>query len=192
MSVLDMVASWIKLSDFLCCTEFGFLSMQWPGLLEQLSNNPSLCREQPVKATQLVNYITHMCGGLGNTLFDSRRRTCHSLLLNYFCAGSGLVVLLQHLDLAIKLLAETSTMNVQSLSLDNRGMHLCPQSLHCSPTTLKSLPLWSCTTAAWKLLHDGDPVAVTHCCFLRTAAICLFSSIASSSMAIEYEAVLPV
>ena len=65
-----------------------------------------------------------MCGGLGNTLFDSRRRTCHSLLLNYFCASMGLVVLLQHLHMAIKLLAETSTINVQSLSLENRGQQL--------------------------------------------------------------------
>ena len=83
--------------------------------------NPGLCREKPVEATQLVNYITHMCGGLGNTLFDARRRTCHSLILNYFCAGNGLVSLLHHLDLAIKLLAETSTINVQTLSLDARG-----------------------------------------------------------------------
>lgn len=95
--------------------------MQWPGLLESLVSNPGLCRAKPVETTQLVNYITHMCGGLGNTLFDARRRTCHSLILNYFCAGNGLQSLLQHLDLAIKLLAETSTINVQSLSLESRG-----------------------------------------------------------------------
>ena len=95
--------------------------LQWPGLLESLTVSPSICRVKPVESTQLVNYITHMCGGLGNTLFDARRRTCHSLILNYFCAGNGLPVLLQHLELAIKLLAETSVINVQTLSLENKG-----------------------------------------------------------------------
>ena len=104
--------------------------MQWPGLLDSLTVSPSICRVKPVESTQLINYITHMCGGLGNTLFDARRRTCHSLILNYFCAGSGLPVLLQHLKLAIKLLAETSVIDVQTLSLENKGKLITIQASH--------------------------------------------------------------
>ena len=91
---------------------------QWPGLAESL---PNACLERPVETTQLINYITHMSGGLGNTLFDSRRRTCHSLILNYFCAGGGLSILLGHLGLAIKLLETTAEITIQPHLVAARG-----------------------------------------------------------------------
>jgi len=74
-----------------------------------------------VETTQLINYITHMSGGLGNTLFDSRRRTCHSLILNYFCAGGGLTILLDHLTLAIRLLERTAKISIQPHLVASRG-----------------------------------------------------------------------
>lgn len=77
--------------------------MQWPALEGMPAEQA--CREHPAATTQLANYLTHMAGGLGNTLFDSRRRTCHSLILNYFVAGGGLKVLLDHFSLTVELLS---------------------------------------------------------------------------------------
>ena len=96
------------------------LLLQWPGLYQAL---PDECVQRPLPTAQLANYITHMAGGLGNTLFDSRRRTCHSLVLNYFVAGNGLPILLEHFTLAIGLLRVTAGIQVPTHPDGKPGAH---------------------------------------------------------------------
>ena len=44
---------------------------------------------------QYAHYFTRIIEELMSVLFDVRRHTCHSLVLNYFVAGGGLKVLVQ-------------------------------------------------------------------------------------------------
>ena len=87
-------------------TSQWMLAMQWPSLGG--ISPADACTTKMTEVTQRANYITHMAGGLGYTLFDSRRRTCHSLILNYFVAGGGLKILLQHFNVAVDLLRAAS------------------------------------------------------------------------------------
>lgn len=92
--------------------------MQWPEI--QGLSAEEACRCNPVETTQLANYTTHMAGGLGNTLFDARRRTCHSLIFNYFAAGDGLKVLLQQFEFTVDLLR--ATVRIQNSPADAKGV----------------------------------------------------------------------
>lgn len=102
--------------------------MQWPGL-DGISPEEA-CRSHLSETTQLANYTTHMAGGLGNTLFDSRRRTCHSLILNYFVAGGGLKTLLNHFKHAVALLQAAAKLE-QTPAGSKGGLHqpLCEPSV---------------------------------------------------------------
>ena len=120
------------------------LLLQWPGLYQAL---PEECVQRPLPTAQLANYITHMAGGLGNTLFDSRRRTCHSLVLNYFVAGNGLPILLEHFTLAVGLLRVTAAIQVPPHPDGKPGAHLPLHQRH-SPGHLGQHPFFAGETGA--------------------------------------------
>ena len=98
-----------------------FWVLQWPGVMESFEGVPlqqqpphissqSIIRDIPVcsggigPVPKAVDFVTFMASTTQAVLFDTRRHTSHSLILNYFVACGGLDLFLTHCRPVLRML----------------------------------------------------------------------------------------
>ena len=140
-----------------------FWVLQWPGVMESFVGVPlqqqpphissqSIIRDIPVcsggigPVPKAVDFVTFMASTTQAVLFDTRRLTSHSLILNYFVACGGLDLFLTHCRHVLRMLEIVGPKAPLGVCRGTSHTHFYPPSLCFTHDSISSAgSIWNVT-----------------------------------------------